>query len=153
MRFNLQNSVDHFPATAEVGAVLQNADFKKIQGYLDEFETIQNQRVVRICESFDECLAVLRGKKVVFFGDSITSDNLGYRVSVSRAAQLQAVDGSISGGTSATVVQFAKMMLRQVKPDLVSQMIGTNDSVGIDSECFCQVSPDEYERNVRAILT
>ena len=153
MRFNLQNGVNHFPATAEVGAALQNATTTEIQGYLDEFERIQSDRACRLQTLFGEQLSVLNGKKVVFFGDSITSDNLGYRATVSRAAELHAVDGSISGGTSATILQFAKDTLTNAKPDLVSLMIGTNDSVGIDSESFGQVSLDEYERNVRAILS
>ena len=152
MRFNLQNGVGHFPATAEVGAALQNADPQEIQGYLDEFENIQTARAERIGACFDKASSHLSGKKVVFFGDSITSDNLGYRETVCRVADLIGIDGSVSGGTSGTVLQFARDTLTAVKPDLVSIMLGTNDSVGIDSESFGQVSLDEYERNLRAIL-
>ena len=120
MRFNLQNGVNHFPATAEIGAALQNADSSEIQEYLDEFDTVQARRAERMREYFGDHLAVLNGKKVLFFGDSITSDNLGYRETVSRAAHLQSADGSISGGTSATILQFAKSKLIAEKPDLLS---------------------------------
>ena len=152
-RFNLQSSANHFPATATIGAALQNTSPSEIQGYLDEFEAIQAARADRMRALFGDRLAPLQGKKVVFFGDSITSDNLGYRTTVSRAAHLQAVDGSISGGTSATVLQYAKERIQQEKPDLVSIMLGANDSVGIGTDDLGQVSLEEYGRNLCAIVS
>lgn len=152
MRFNLQNGVGHFPATATVGAALQNADASEIQGYLDEFDAIQSARTDRVCARVGNAVEPLAGKKVVFFGDSNTSDNLGYRETVCRVASLTGVDASISGGTSATAIQFAHDKIRTERPDLVSVMLGANDSVAIGSEGFGQVSLAEYERNLRAIL-
>ena len=153
MRFNLQNGVAHFPATAAIGAALQNADPAEIQGYLDEFDAIQSARTERIRTRVGDKIAPLWGKKVVFFGDSITSDNLGYRSTVCRAAELVGTDASISGGTSATALQLAHATLEQARPDLVSVMLGSNDSVGIGDAALGQVSLSEYERNMRAILS
>lgn len=152
MRFNLQNGVGHFPATAAVGAALQNAAPQEIQEYLDEFDEIQAARAERIVSKMGDLLAPLVGKKVIFFGDSITSDNLGYRQTVCRAAKLIGIDRSISGGTTATAIQLAHGTIQSEKPDLVSIMLGTNDSVGISSPFLGQVSLAEFERNVRAIL-
>jgi lysophospholipase L1-like esterase len=153
MRFNLQNGVGHFPTTADVGAALQNTSLEEIQSYLHEFDEIQTLRTQRIKERMGNSLSSLHRKKAVFIGDSITSDNLGYRETVCRAADLIGVDASISGGTSATAVQLVYTTLAQARPDIVSIMLGSNDSVSIGYENFEQVSLSEYERNLRAILS
>lgn len=152
MRFNLQNSVGNFPATARTGAALLGAEEREIGAYLAEFDEIQSRRVERLRQICDEEVRVLRAQRVLFLGDSVTSDNLGYREAVSRAAELQSVDGSVSGGTSATLLQHAEAQLRQHQPSLVSLMIGSNDSVRLGAEAIEQVSVEEYCRNVKAIL-
>ena len=152
IRFNLQNSVAHYPATSEVFGALFAEETMQAQEILNEFGEIQGARASRLKQKFGDKLTCLYGKKVLFLGDSITSDNLGYRVSVTKAAELCAVDGAISGGTSATILHPTLRKLRDEKPDLVSLMIGTNDSMSVEREGLQQVSPEEYERNLRAML-
>jgi lysophospholipase L1-like esterase len=93
---------------------------------------------------------VLKNKSVLFIGDSITSDNIGYRVSVTRAADLTAYDASISGGISSMMLYDAKAIIEKHRPDIVSVMIGTNDSACVDTAPT--VSIDEYVRNVKSII-
>ena len=152
MRFNLQNSVAHYPSTAEVFAALFSEDEAETREILADFEAIQAARVGTIKEKLGDELSCLHGKKVLFLGDSITSDNLGYRVTVTRAAGLRAVDGSISGGTSSAILHATMSKLKKEPPDLVSLMVGGNDSTGVEREGLQQVSPEEYERNLRAML-
>ena len=152
MRFNLQNGVAHYPATAEVFGALFSEEKDAAQQILDEFEAIQSERVATLERKYGDALTCLHGKKVLFLGDSITSDNLGYRVSVARAARMRGIDGSISGGTSSTILHSAMRKIADEKPDLVSLMIGTNDSMEVVREELQQLSPAEYERNVRAML-
>lgn len=153
MRFNLQNSASIFPCTAEVGASLLDVEPNEIQGYLDEFNLEQKERSNKIRKIFGSKLSVLEGKKVLFFGDSITSDNLGYRPTVCLTAKMRGVDSSISAGTSCTIIQFAKLKIIAEKPDIVSIMLGNNDSLGIGDEAFKHVSLDEYERNICALIS
>ena len=152
MRFNLQNSVAHYPATAEVFGALFSEEKEAAQEILADFEAIQSRRIAALTEKHGDALTYLHGKRVLFLGDSITSDNLGYRVSVTRAARLCAEDGAISGGTSATILYSTMRKLREKKPELVSLMIGCNDSMSVEREGLQQVSPEEYERNLRAML-
>lgn len=88
----------------------------------------------------------------MFLGDSITSDNLGYRATVALAANAEGIDGSVSGATSSMILYDAKRVIDKENPDLVSLMIGSNDSVSIVHKDLHQVSIGEYERNVSAIL-
>jgi lysophospholipase L1-like esterase len=122
------------------------------RGVLNEFETIQAERVERLRETCAEEIRSLRGKRVLFLGDSITSDNLGYRPSVSRAAELLATDGSISGATTASLLPLARERIGEASYDLISVMLGANDSVTLSEEGRNQVSLDEYAANLDRIL-
>ena len=136
LRFNLENH-----AADEVRA-----------RYGAEFDATQTERVSRLRKAFAEELRVLRGKRVLFLGDSITSDNLGYRTSVSRAAELVATDGSVSGATTATLLPLAEARIREGQYDLISVMLGANDSVTLEKEGRGQVSLEEYAANMERIL-
>lgn len=151
MRFNLHNSIGHFPVSADIFEHLLPYGKSELSRELDDFEAIQATRTDRLKEKYSGEIEKLKQKKVVFLGDSISSDNLGYRISVTRAASLDACDGTISGGTSSMILHDAKMLVQNHKPDIVSLMIGANDSVSIDG--LPQVSMAEYERNIRTMVT
>ncbi len=123
-----------------------------IQNMILEIDEIQFSRAERLKKKYSLITEKLKGKKVVFLGDSITSDNLGYRVTVTKAANLYSFDGSVSGGTSSMILHTAKVLIEKQKPDLVSLMVGSNDSVSIARKELNQVSIEEYDRNVREIV-
>ena len=150
MRFNLHSSVGHFPVTCDIFERLLPYDRSELQRDLDDFEAIQAQRIKKLKSKYANEIEKIKNKKVLFFGDSISSDNLGYRISVTRAAELEAYDATVSGGTSSMMIQDAKATIQKICPDIVSIMIGTNDSVSTDGMHI--VSIEEYERNVRALL-
>ena len=153
-RFNLQNSLarESFSARADIFAAMLGKSESEIQTYLDEFEGTQWENEKYLKMLFGKELEALRGKRVLFLGDSITSDNLGYRSAVCRAAALDGIDGSVSGGTSAILLGLAHTLIKKEKPDIVSLMIGANDSLSIAGQGFCQVSLAEYSRNVKEIV-
>lgn len=151
-RFNLHNSVGRFPMSVDILAPLLNCEKAKLQRELDDFETIQRERVIRLKQSHAQEIAKLFGKKVLFLGDSITSDNLGYRTTVTGVANLESFDESISGGTSSMLLHSAKSQIEKRNPDIVSLMIGANDSVSIGKDSINQVSIQEYARNVQEII-
>lgn len=120
--------------------------------YLKEFEQIQTERVRRLTDKMGKETEALRGKRVLFLGDSITSDNLGYRTSVSRAAELCATDGSVSGATTSSLLPLARERIGEARYDLISVMLGANDSVTLTEEGRNQVSLEEYVANMEEIL-
>ena len=152
IRFNLHNSICNYPASFDVLRPLVDISDAELQACLDEIENTHAERTERLRESHASEINALRGKKVLFLGDSLTSDNLGYRRTVTKAAELNALDGAVSGGTSSTILHSAKIQLRSFKPDMVSIMIGANDSVSVDREELHQVGIAEYERNVRSMV-
>lgn len=151
-RFNLHNSICSEPLSVKALRPFFDMSDSEIADMLNEIDEIQNERVKRLQNKYPSELKLLTGKKVLFLGDSITSDNLGYRTTVTKAADLFAVDGSVSGGTSSMILYDAKMNIEKHKPDIVSIMIGSNDSVSISDDKLNQVSIIEYERNFRKIV-
>lgn len=149
MRFNLQG---HFPATVEVFEQLLPDSKEELIPVLDDFERIQSTRAEWLKQKYKKEIEMLRGKKVLFLGDSNTSDNLGYRGTVTRAAELQAYDESISGGTSPMLLHVSKRKLETIKPDIVSIILGNNDSMAIENESLNHVSLGEYARNIEQMV-
>ena len=95
----------------------------------------------------------LKGKKVLFVGDSITADKMGYRNVLCNAASLEGMCLAYSGATSTDMYRFVNERICTFEPDIVSVMIGTNDAFfhsGVQKENL--VSKSEYERNIRGIL-
>lgn len=153
VRFNLHNSVCCYPASFDIlRPMVGDMSDAELRAFLDKIENVHAQRAAELKKAYEREINVIRGKKVLFLGDSLTSDNFGYRRTVTRAAELNALDGSVSGGTSSALLHSAKMQLQSFKPDIVSIMIGTNDSVCIESDNLPQVGTEEYGRNVKAIV-
>lgn len=152
MRFNQHNSICNLPAKAEIFSPMLGASKEELQVILDSFEAVQSNRADHLKQKYANELKCIKGKKVLFLGDSISSDNLGYRLAVTKAAELQSHDGCVSGGTSSTLIVSALSVINSVKPDIVSIMIGSNDSVCVERETQSLVSLAEYERNIRILL-
>ena len=151
VRFNLHNSLCCFPASFEILKPMVDLNEQELRDCLSEIENIQSKRVEKLQAEYAEEIEKLKGKTVLFLGDSLTNDNLGYRTSVSRAAELVSTNGAISGGTSSMLLPLAKHLIEK-KPEIVSLMIGANDSISFDREEFNQVSAEEFARNVGAML-
>ncbi len=153
MRFNLQNSVSSFPATKDIfSPILPNMSEDDIKATLEDFERIRIDRAQRVSEECRYDIEKIKGKSVLFLGDSITSDNLGYRLTVTKCASLKAYDCSVSGGLSSMLTYVTKDITAKLKPEIVSLMVGTNDSIGMESIVNPQTSIDEYGRNINLIL-
>lgn len=152
-RFNLHNSICAKPISVEVLKPFLHLPDAELGAMLEEIDAIQAARCARLLGAYPAQAAALRGKRTLFLGDSITSDNLGYRDSVTRAASLHAIDGSVSGGTTSMILASARDQIANSRPELVSVLIGSNDSVSLERTELHQVSPTEYERNLRQILS
>lgn len=91
----------------------------------------------------------LANKKIVFFGDSITSDRLSYANLIIRSGIFAAArESAISGISSNVMIQRLCGGVRADDYDYVCVYIGTNDEFRMDGENTL-ISPAEYERNIR----
>ena len=94
---------------------------EEVKANFATYERIHTERILALPDTMN--LKELYGKRVVFVGDSITSDNIGYRLTVTRAARLRATDTSLSGGKTNNIKEDAKQAILTEKPDIVSIMI------------------------------
>jgi lysophospholipase L1-like esterase len=137
---------------ADILAKLEKCDKAELECLFAEFESVQNRRAECLKEKFGEAFSKYSEKRILFLGDSITKDNLSYRAAVTRAANLKARNLAVSGATSPMLLYSAKVNLKSFCPDLVSLLIGGNDSTLIGRERLEQVSLSEYKRNVSAMV-
>ena len=151
MRFNIHKSWgDYFGSSPYICRDVLDATDEDIKEFLGSLDNVQEVRAEYFKSKFD--LQKLKGKRVLFFGDSLTSDRLGYRDCVTKSCQFEAKDGSFSGGTSSDILCIAEEYA-STKPDLISIMIGTNDAIFVDKDKKCnRTSLDEYRRNLSEII-
>ena len=125
----------------------------EVEEYIRECDNIQQDKADRIKVILKSETDYLSGKEVLFIGDSNTSDRLSYRTIVTKAAALNARDGSVSGATTSTLLIGINDTLSGFNGEMVSIMLGANDSLcfGMDKrEPF--VSIEENERNLSLIV-
>lgn len=155
LRYQLQNSLRQLPASADLLATAVGVTTDTVKGYLAEFEQIRQSAVLRLAQTCKTEADALRGKRVLFFGDSLTADEIGYRVFVSEAAGLAARNAAISGATSSSLLPSCRHRIFSASsptPEIISVMLGTNDAVCLEREDMPLVSLGEYLRNMRQIL-
>ncbi len=151
VRFSLHRSCrsfeeDQFDIHAIPGLAKGDVD-----RYICECNSYQEKIAKNLKSRYD--LSALSGKRTLFIGDSITTDRLGYRGIVTKAAKLNAVNGSFSGATSTDMARYVYELTQSSSPELISVLIGTNDAVMVGGEpMFNTVSIEEYSRNLGNIL-
>lgn len=156
LRYQLQNGIRQLPASLSLFEAALDTDKAMLAAHLAELEEIREREVQRLRLHHSVEIAQLHGKRVLFLGDSLTADELGYRPLVTQAAALAARNGAISGGTTASLLHICRQKIfskHSPTPDIISIMLGTNDSVSIEREELHQVSLMEYARNMRQILS
>lgn len=121
--------------------------------FVQECHNKQSEIAQELAQKYSDKISAIYGKKTLFVGDSLTTDRLGYRGIVTKAAQLDACNMSYSGATSVDMYRYLYSNLVEFKPEIVSVMIGTNDAFGhCGKEMERLVSTEEYRRNLRGIL-
>lgn len=128
---------------------IMDASKEEISSFIEECDTWQQEQARIICKSLDT--SPLHGKKVLFVGDSLTADRLGYRGIVTKAACLNAHNAAISGAISPDMLRYLPDRISAFKPEIISVMIGTNDSLIVAGEKNL-VSLEEYEQNIEKIV-
>ena len=150
LRFNLENMVnpDTLDRTGALAAIfgIDKADLQESVGYYEErlqqlADTVNKDKVQAAREKF-------AGKKIAFFGDSLTSDRLSYANIIKSLNIFEKVDiYAVSGSVSSQMIRSFAQKVKSDSYDFVSMFIGTNDSALTDVD-LPFVSPEEYRRNL-----
>lgn len=126
---------------------------EEIESFILECHKKQQLTAEKLIKKYGEKMTVLEGKKVLFVGDSLTTDRLGYRGIITKAARLNSKNVSYSGATSVDMYRYLYGHIIDFEPEIISVMIGTNDAMGhCGKNRESIVSKDEYRRNIRGIL-
>lgn len=161
VRFNLQNWLKE---------EIDESDYRRIGGALDIDENIVRNLVIGFSKSvarqagvldeegkYSEVVDKARTDKVIFVGDSITSDRESFAKIIRRVFTehgLEFIDASVSGWRTTEFLDdfYFKVLAREAQAAHV--MLGTN---GMRASRFsygkCNVSPSEFEKNMTYILT
>lgn len=126
---------------------------EEIRQTLKMFDSKQTSAASDLRIKYNEKIKAIEGKRVLFVGDSITFDRLGYRGIVTKAANLESKNAARSGATSTDMYRFIYENIDSFNPEIVSVMIGTNDAFahcGIEKNRL--VSLGEYRRNIKGII-
>ena len=163
LRFNLHRCGVDFKDDATTFSRIFPYDVRYIEGCLTDYEDFLAASAEEIRRKHEINLAPSPGnigdrdffkdKKILFIGDSITSDRVSYFNIIKRAVNADCMDGAVSGAKSTDAVSRIRMLMDTFKPDIVSIMIGTNDVMCVDNrQRVPTVSLPEYEKNLEYIV-
>ena len=149
VRFILQKMIGVFDDDAFRYECVMDASKDEIERFISKCGMWQMQQAEALKQKFD--LTSLHNKKKLYIGDSITADRFGYRGITTLAAELNSYNGAVSGATSVDMLRFLSDNIRKSNPEIISLMIGTNDSLTICDKKNL-VSVQEYRNNISEIL-
>ena len=154
LRFNLHKCGYEFGEKSDVYAGVFGESKEFIEETLAQYEAVNTASAEKIIAETDMSkLDYIKGKKLMLFGDSNTSDRLSYGKIIEKVLPCTVIDGAVSGWRSVHVLSEIDRMLFFNKPDVAVIQIGSNDSFFSDKEAkvLC-VSKEEYKRNLESII-
>ncbi|MBR5271673.1 MAG: hypothetical protein IKV64_05780 [Clostridia bacterium] len=149
IRFRLQSSFGTFGEEFPYESIMETTP-QEVAAFIREGEEWQQEQAKNLNAAMD--IKVLQNKKVMFVGDSITADRLSYRGIVTKAAKLNECNASVSGAVTTNMLLTFENHLLSFNPEIVSVMLGTNDSLIISGKKNF-VSKQEYADNLDAIIS
>ena len=155
LRFNLYKCGYIFPENIHIFAGMYGEDENFLKICLKDYEEINKQSADEILsdEQFLSYIERIKDTSVLFVGDSITSDRLSYGKILEKALNGHVIDGAVSSSRTIDLITVLDGLLAENKPDIISIMIGTNDSVCSDKVGLQNfTSAEEYKRNINIII-
>ena len=149
IRFNTQRSSGEFYNDGFPFWEVIDISKQKTEEYIKSLDEWVDAQAEILNKEFD--LSKLKGKKVLYLGDSITADRLSYRALTTKACDFNAYNTSISGSTSSDAVRFIFDSIQQFKPEIISIMTGGNDSIILNKKSSI-VGREDYRRNISLML-
>lgn len=155
LRFNLYKCGYLVPDDTGVFAKMYGEDKSFLDRCLENYEEINRKNAGEIMQEaeFEAHRNKTANKKILFLGDSITADRLSYGKILAKVLGGDVTDGAISSSRTIDLITVLDRLLAENKPDVVSVMIGTNDSTFSDKKFeHSFTSKEEYERNIGIII-
>ncbi len=151
LRYSLQRMCGTFGENQFDSKELLGINQEYIDNYIRECDNYVDEKAKMLAKKYNT--SSINGKSVLFIGDSMTQDRVGYRSIVTKAAGLKAKNIAISGATSTDMLRLTYENIKGYKPEVVSVMIGTNDAYIYGGELKKSlVDADEYRKNIESIL-
>ena len=150
LRFNLENMVnpdtlDRTGALSSIFGMEKTELDESVEYYEGRLQELANTIHKDLVQSAREKFA---GKKIAFFGDSLTSDRVSYANIIKSLNIFEKVDiYAVSGSVSSQMIRSFAQKVKSDMYDFISMFIGTNDSALTDVD-FPFVSTEEYQRNL-----
>lgn len=160
-KFNLHKSL--------IPIGIEDNDYERLQTVYGVDDKWMNESIAKIKESnvrqaeklgskFDFSKLVTKSVKIVFLGDSITSDRQSYlnilKEAMKKLPDINLVDMAISGHKSGDLFTAIYPNTIGEQADIAHIMIGTNDVRRInDDRKLYHTSPSEYEKNVEYVVS
>ena len=125
---------------------------------VESIESSNKQHAEMLSSQFDFEKLNKKPIKIVFFGDSITSDRQSYlnilKIALQNYKNVQLVDMAISAHKSGDLFTATYPNMIGEHADIAHIMIGTNDVRQInDEDRAYHTSPEEYEKNVDYVVS
>lgn len=138
-------------------SVAYGVSLEDVMAEVNEARASNAQEAKLLLEKYPQAAEALRGKKIAFLGDSITSDWKSYmnvmRAAFADASSIQILDAAVSGFKTIDLMTNFIPQVTDFKPDIVHIMIGTNDMKRTTDEAAeILIPPEEYRREL-AYLT
>ena len=103
IRFIMQRSIGSFEDNNFRYDYFMEGKKEEIDSFIKECEDWQKSRAEVLAGKYD--LKALHGKRILYVGDSITADRLGYRGITTYAAKLNAYNAAISAAQSTDMLR------------------------------------------------
>jgi len=151
LRFNLHRCGVKFADNTKIFAEMFSYEEIYIKDSLKEYGEFLENTAQDIKNTYQEevILNLFDGKKILFLGDSMTSDRIGYYNMIKTSVSADCFDGAVSGAKSVDILSQIGVSMETFGPGVVSIMIGTNDVQCVDEkQNVPTVSLQEYEKNL-----
>lgn len=155
LRFNCQKSGLDMPNDAKLFGNLFEESEENIIECIEWYNKTNQEALFEISNSvnIEQFKNKYKDKRILFVGDSITSDRMSYGKIIGSALPDNVIDKAISGSRSVDVASTVYRNCVEEKPDYVSLLVGNNDSVFLDeNKENTSVSIEEYARNLNIII-
>lgn len=157
LRFNFPNMLRQAidPCDSERIANVLGLLTEETKAALESFDAQNEQAARKIADAPETEKFKDKKARIVFIGDSITSDRLGFfnilRKVFDKCGGIELLDSSVSGWRSGDVLQDLYGSVLAKEPDMVVFTVGTNDLRTIGGKCNV-TSRQEYERNIKLLF-
>ena len=138
-------------------SVIYGVPLDELMEEVRDVRASNSREAANLMEEYSAAISRLKGKRIAFLGDSITSDQKSYmnviRAALSEEPDIQILDASVSGFKTIDLITNLVPLVTDFRPDIVHIMIGSNDMKRtVDSANMILIPPEEYRRELHYLI-